>query len=119
MIRKCDRCNRRRECTPVPSVLGLRLGYTCGICQKSELQHAQKAIRALGKLDCEPTRVVRVFNAYYVRRFPVAHRIAAELVKDRALLALRTRRLADDVCSVFHVSQTTARLAVAMARRTA
>ena len=118
MIRKCDRCNRRRECTPVPSTLGLSLGHTCGVCQRFEAKYAERAKRALSRLDRAPVRR-RVIHALYVRRFPVAHRIAAELAKDRALLALRTRLLSDDVCTVFRVNPTTARLAVAMARRAA
>lgn len=119
MIRKCDRCNRRRECTPVPSTLGLSLGHTCGACRRFEAKYAERARRVLERLDRVPERQAKVIPALYVRRFPVAQRIASELVKDSALLALRTRLLAEDVSAVFRVHPTTARLAVAMARRAA
>lgn len=49
------------------------------------------------------------------RHYPTAHRIADELTPP--LLALRTRRLVVDICERYRVCVSTARMAVAMARK--
>ena len=53
------------------------------------------------------------------RHHPTASRIALDLLHHRALLNLRPACLVRDVMEVHHVSQCTARIAVAMARRNA
>lgn len=116
---RCDRCNRRSECAQVPSSLGLFLGRICASCRQSEARYVERSQRALARFEAPQKRAKPVHAAIYVRRFPEANRIAAELAKAPALLSLRTRRLAQDVCDVFRVHPTTARLAVAMARRAA
>lgn len=50
------------------------------------------------------------------RHYPTAKRIAAALLADPALLALRTRRLEQDIRARFGVSACTARTAVGFAR---
>ena len=54
----------------------------------------------------------------WVRRHPTAHAIAAALTADPALLNLHTRRLIPDIRQQFHVGRCTARIAIAIARRT-
>jgi hypothetical protein len=53
------------------------------------------------------------------RYHPQAHRIADELLAQRDLLNLRTRRLAADIRARFGVGDCTARTAVAIARKAA
>lgn len=53
------------------------------------------------------------------RYHPEANRIASELLRDRAVLNLRTRRLQSDIRSRFGVCAVTARTAVAIARKQA
>ena len=52
------------------------------------------------------------------RHHPSAQAIATALTADPALLDLRTRRLVPDIRQRFHVGDCTARIAVAIARRT-
>jgi hypothetical protein len=53
------------------------------------------------------------------RYHPTANRIARELLRERALLNLRTGRLVRDVMAARRVGACTARIAVALARKTA
>lgn len=51
------------------------------------------------------------------RRYPTQHRIADELLRLPAILGFRTRLLERDICNKFGCCASTARAAVAIARR--
>jgi hypothetical protein len=53
----------------------------------------------------------------FQRARPLAYRIADGLVRDPALLLLRTRLLLQDVVKVYHCRRTTAAEAISIARR--
>lgn len=63
--------------------------------------------------------VVRPPLHVWQRHHPAANAIAGELLSAPALLELRTRRLERDIRDRYHVAPCTARIAVAIARRTA
>jgi hypothetical protein len=66
--------------------------------------------------------MIRATNAplhVWTRHHPLAKLIAAELLRDPAILTLRTRRLEHDIRAKFQVAACTARNAVSIARRVA